>query len=65
MKSYSERKSALLAQAKEFEKKLKDLEEKRAVEIGRVAMKFGLDSLSESQLENVFMAAKKELATEA
>lgn len=65
MKSYSERKTMLLNQAKEFEKKLKGLEDKRATEIGKIAMKFGLDSMDDSQLENIFRAAKQASPAEA
>lgn len=55
----------LLNQAKEFEKKLRGLEDKRATEIGKIAMKFGLDSMDDSQLENIFKLAKQDSPAEA
>lgn len=55
----------LLNQAKEFEKKLRGLEDKRATEIGKIAMKFGLDSMDDSQLENIFRLAKQDSPAEA
>ena len=56
MKSYKERKDALREQAKSAEDRLRHLEDKRALEIGRIALKFGLDSLPDKELSSEMKA---------
>jgi len=49
----------LLENIKKTQEKLKKLRQKRKLEIGELAIKYGLDDLTNEQLENHFKAISK------
>ncbi len=49
----------LLENIKKTQEKLKKLRQKRKLEIGELAIKYGLDDLTNEQLENHFKAIGK------